>query len=415
MVEFRISNDTQAYDEYIRKHPYGDLLQTSGWAKVKEGDWTAKRIVMTENGVVRGTAQLLYRRLIGPYKLCYVSRGPVVDYRRLQDLDHMMACIRRMAKKDGAVVIKFDPKLERDAGQEVYHHLSAKGYRHAGFHLDMREIQPRFNMILPIDASEEEILQRYSETVRRQLKKLNPALYEVQEVGDDWSDFCRLMEETAKRDRIMVRDEAYFRRMTEIYRATDEASAAVIYLKTEEAIREAEKKKKNMLSEQKGVEKKINRTTDPEKRARMEESLENLKLRVAELEEEIRIFTEGGRTRIPLACSLVLQCGKHAYYLYGGSSDSFRKYDGVAALLDRNIKAAKEAGATRFDFGGVSGRTDWEEDERYGGLYLFKRAWGTDMVEYIGEFEWPVRKILNGLLNRAIAIRKKRLRKRTQE
>ena len=71
------------------------------------------------------------------------------------------------------------------------------------------------------------------------------------------------------------------------------------------------------------------------------------------------------------------------------------------------MECAKEKGATSYDFGGVTGKEDREDDEAPG-LYEFKKRWGTKKVEGIGEFDLVLKPFWYRLMEWALYLDKKR-------
>lgn len=57
------------------------------------------------------------------------------------------------------------------------------------------------------------------------------------------------------------------------------------------------------------------------------------------------------------------------------------------------IKRAMEKKLPLYDFGGISG--DFNPDSDNYGVYEFKRGFGGNVVEYIGEFDLVVDKLFN--------------------
>ena len=77
------------------------------------------------------------------------------------------------------------------------------------------------------------------------------------------------------------------------------------------------------------------------------------------------------------------------------------------------MEYAKSQGATQYDFGGVS--IDLDEDDPQHGLYQFKKVWGTELSEKVGEFDYVLKPIQYALFDKGIEVyrnTKKKLNKR---
>lgn len=86
-----------------------------------------------------------------------------------------------------------------------------------------------------------------------------------------------------------------------------------------------------------------------------------------------------------IAGTLAMITGAKAWYLYGASSNQYRNVMPNYLLQWTMIQWAKENGCSLYDFRGVSG--DLDENNPLYGLYRFKKGFGGEMVEFIGEWD----------------------------
>jgi lipid II:glycine glycyltransferase (peptidoglycan interpeptide bridge formation enzyme) len=91
-----------------------------------------------------------------------------------------------------------------------------------------------------------------------------------------------------------------------------------------------------------------------------------------------------------VAAGVTIVCGKIAWAIYGGMLREFSSLRAYYGLNWRRMLWAKSRGAEVFDFFGVP--MDLSEDAPLYGLYTFKKSFGGDLVEFIGEYEWPLRR-----------------------
>ncbi len=120
-------------------------------------------------------------------------------------------------------------------------------------------------------------------------------------------------------------------------------------------------------------------TRQPEYFSRMLENLgEHCRLYMA--------FHEG----TPIAGTLAIHYGDKVWYLYGASSNEHRNLMPNYLLQWRMIQWAVETRCRIYDFRGVSG--DLSEDNPLYGLYKFKKGFGGDFVEFVGEMDLVLNK-----------------------
>ena len=87
----------------------------------------------------------------------------------------------------------------------------------------------------------------------------------------------------------------------------------------------------------------------------------------------------------PIAGTLAIHYGDKVWYLYGASSNEHRNLMPNYLLQWRMIQWAVETGCRIYDFRGVSG--DLSEDNPLYGLYKFKKGFGGDFTEFVGEMD----------------------------
>ena len=97
-------------------------------------------------------------------------------------------------------------------------------------------------------------------------------------------------------------------------------------------------------------------------------------------------FSEGQ----PIAGTLAIHYGDKVWYLYGASSNEHRNLMPNYLLQWRMIQWAIETGCRVYDFRGVSG--DLSEDNPLYGLYKFKKGFGGDFTEFVGEMDLVINK-----------------------
>lgn len=107
----------------------------------------------------------------------------------------------------------------------------------------------------------------------------------------------------------------------------------------------------------------------------------------------------------PIAGIILITYGNKTWYLYGASSNSHRNLMPNYLLQWEGIKWAIEQKQDIYDFRGVSGVVD-ENHPQYG-LYRFKKGFGAEFTEFLGEIYIPFKPIMYRLYKVADKLRKK--------
>lgn len=150
-------NNTEYWDSLVLEAG-GHPLQLWGWGDLKEHHrWSAERLIVREGDTVLALAQLLTRKLPGPFPdLVYCPRGPIVleaDSAEIADLlaDH----VKRTHK---ALALSIEP-------DEMAFSLGSS-WRHAKNH-----ILPARTLILDLLQSEDELIGAMSKKHRQYIRK----------------------------------------------------------------------------------------------------------------------------------------------------------------------------------------------------------------------------------------------------
>ncbi|WP_274919394.1 lipid II:glycine glycyltransferase FemX [Streptomyces sp. WZ-12] len=93
-----------------------------------------------------------------------------------------------------------------------------------------------------------------------------------------------------------------------------------------------------------------------------------------------------------LAAATMLTVGEHAWYSYGASTSRKREVQPNNAIQWRMMSDAHALGASIYDFRGITDTL--EENNHLLGLLRFKVGTGGQAVEYLGEWDFPLNRIL---------------------
>ncbi|MDQ0831709.1 lipid II:glycine glycyltransferase (peptidoglycan interpeptide bridge formation enzyme) [Streptomyces achromogenes] len=104
-----------------------------------------------------------------------------------------------------------------------------------------------------------------------------------------------------------------------------------------------------------------------------------------------------------LAAATMLTVGEHVWYSYGASTGRRREVQPGNALQWRMMADAHELGAAVYDLRGITDTLD--ESHHLLGLLRFKVGTGGEAVEYLGEWDFPLNKLLHAALSLYLARR----------
>jgi lipid II:glycine glycyltransferase (peptidoglycan interpeptide bridge formation enzyme) len=91
-----------------------------------------------------------------------------------------------------------------------------------------------------------------------------------------------------------------------------------------------------------------------------------------------------------VAATTMVQVGKHAWYSYGASTTKKREVRGSNAIQWQMMRDARDAGAVVYDMRGITDTVS--ADDPHAGLLQFKLGTGGQAVEYLGEWDLPLKR-----------------------
>lgn len=122
MITGKSCEDAIVWDDTVHAM-HGHPLQLWGWGELKEShNWLAHRLLFTDDsGAVQGAAQVLVRRLPGPFKrLVYVPRGPIWQEGREQEVFEALTTYVRHHLP--GTVLSVEPDSSQVVLSDEWHH-----------------------------------------------------------------------------------------------------------------------------------------------------------------------------------------------------------------------------------------------------------------------------------------------------
>lgn len=371
VYEFKTDIEPEEFDSFTE-----GFTQNSNWARVKS-NWEAFRTGLYRDGSLVAAGLVLSRTLPMGYKLYYIPRGPIGEWKS-EDMKVYFEKLKEMAKKDKALFIKFDPMViyrkwffsdekPEEADDSVVAWLTDEvGAKHMGYTMAMNEtIQPRVTMGVDLTG---DFRKRYHRNTKRALKSAEKYGVQIEEVHRDsenleqaLDDFMKVIGATEETKGIALRNRDYFETMMKAY------PGSVLYIG-----------KVDLAAAEKQIQDAID-----QKKYKNDQELKKLNTDLGKIQ-EMRSFGED----LPVITGLLeIDSGNRAELLYMGNDRRYSMFGATQKAYDTSYARAKENGLEYADMSGVEGTLD-------DGLAKAKGAYGSQVRELIGEFDLPVSKSL---------------------
>ena len=345
--------------EFLRSRASASFLQTPAWGEVKS-EWRRESIGWYDGERLVGAALVLYRQLPKLRRsLAYLPEGPVIDWSS-EDLAAWLTPMTRHLSDQGAFGIRMGPPVVTrrwsaatvkqaiadgaprrlgdvppdvadETGTRVQEALRHHGWRPLAAEDGFSVGQPQFVFQIPLEGrTEDDVLKSMNQLWRRNIKKAAKSGVEVTQGGVD--------------------DLPEFHR---IYAETAQRDGftprPLSYFQKMFAVLQAE-------------------------------DTDRIRLYLAHHEGDL------------VAATTWVRVGAHAWYSYGASTTTKREVRGSNAVQWRMIQDAMAAGASVYDLRGITDTLD--ENDSHFGLIQFKVGTGGEAVEYAGEWDLPVSRVL---------------------
>ena len=398
MYRYQIGIPALEYDQFVKDHELANVLQSSAWEKVKS-DWNHERLGVYEGEKLLAVASILIKSLPLGYKMFYIPRGPILDYRDTEVLKFVLQSIKSYARSKKAIFVTFDPsiclsqhlvnqdKTEYPENLALVETLGQLGVKWSGQTAEMDDtIQPRIQAKIYKENFEEDKL---SKSTKQAIRTARNKGLEVQYGGLELLDsFSELMKKTEKRKDIHLRNEAYYKKLLDNFKDKSYITLATLDVS----------KRSQELEEQLAKNRALEETFTESTRTSKVEAQKKEKERLLEELTFLQEYMDAGQARVPLAATLTLEFGQTSVNLYAGMDEDFKRYKAPILTWYETARYAFERGMVWQNLGGVENALD-------GGLYRFKANFNPTIEEYLGEFTMPTHP-LYPLLRLALDFRK---------
>ncbi len=331
MLTVETITDRNIWNNSLRTLPYAHILQSWEWGEFKRDTtgWQPLRLVFKQGEGVVAMASVGIRQ-IGPLKVMYVSKGPVLDYGDTALTGEVFDYLQTLARKQFALWLKIDPDVvaalgvpgEPDdspdlTGQNIVTSLKKRGWR---FSAD--QVQFRNTIAIDLTQSEDDLLATMSQNTRRKVRLAEKKGVTIR-VGtvDDLPILYDLYRATGERDHFLIRPASYYQH---------------------------------------------------EWRYLMDAGLAHPL--IAEF---------GGK---PIAHVILFHFGRTCWYFYGASSNTERERMPNYLLQWEAMRWAKEQGYAVYDMWGAP--DEFTESDSMWGVYEFKRGFRGRVTRHIGAWDY---------------------------
>lgn len=207
MMEILTNPDPAEWNDAVHASPYGSILQSFEWGRVKSGTWQPLYVRFTDGGRPIGQALILKRRLPAtPFSILYAPRGPVLHEWTAKALHAVTAQICELARHHRALAFRCDPEIPESNVDAV------NALQSAGLSRSPENVQPRGTIILDLRPDTEAMMAGYHHKTRYNIRLAfkKGIVVEEKNSAEGVDLFYDLFRTTAERDGFMILSKSYF-------------------------------------------------------------------------------------------------------------------------------------------------------------------------------------------------------------
>ncbi len=393
--------DEEEFRTFSKSHPQESFMQTVELAHLKEEYGSKVHYVGVKNKKkILAATMMLEDKTILSKKMFYAPRGLLVDYHDKELLSFFTKELKHYIKQCGGFILTIDPNVvyrvrssdgdilpDEGKDQETIDHLLELGYHHHGFNLYLDALQARWAYRLPLDEDYETKKSKFSKSTRKNIESCKKKGLMVREgTVDDLNTMTTIFDLTSKRKDFFSRSLSYYQKMYHHMKELMTIYIAyldpVVYYEHTKALLDDEKSVHEELEE-----KLKNNPTSDKILKKLETSEALIHKYQAELEKAEQFKKDYPKGK-DIGCLLSLRSGNEYLTLSSGVLEEYKSFTPKYLMYEYHIQEAYKEKFKYCNFYGITG--DFNPQNKYYGIYEFKKGFNGNVIEYIGQFELPV-------------------------
>lgn len=416
------------FDEFAKKHKYRSYYQSVEYGRLMKIDEYEYHLLgfLNNNNELIGATMILFKKIFFNYKVAYAPYGFLLNYANNDIIEELTEKLKRLLLKQKFVYLKINPRIEcskrNKEGNIVAYNpeindimeiLQRNNYIHHGFNNYFEDMKPRWNAILKLSASNENLYNNLSKTIRNKISKAERLGVEVQEIDpnnkEDMSTFFQFIRR--KHDRSFK----YYQKLIKEFDSKAKIYMGVLntrkYLENSKEAYEIELNKNEEINMKLQEASRISTNIDKIITLKMESDkvLERAHQHLIDATKLYSKYEDG----IKISGMLVIETIDEADLIIEGFDKKYSEFDPNYLLRWELIKKWNLEGKKYFNMNGIVG--EFKETNKYSGLNESKLGYNADAVEYIGEFDYVINKTVYNIYERKNEKELKKMAKRANK
>ena len=392
------------FEQFALKHPQNSFLQSLDFAMFQRARGQQVELFgVRRDGELVAAGKLNYTTTRLGYTICECAKGPLMDYTDAGLVRAVVGLLRKRAVERKAAELRISPNLKyiaRDAdgaehpevedNRPLVAQLGGLGFQHQG--LDMNFVNVNWMFIKSLEGVQdaEELIMGTSYRTRKAIRKAEKnGVFLEQATLDTLDEFYGALSRAGDEKGFVYRERAYYE---QLLRTTSAEFTKLMMAKID--LPAYRKSITDRLAEESATAAELRREveeTGSKKKANRLKVVQDLVDSYERSLKDIERFPDSVGVATVAAIHFVCY-GDEVVCVIGGTVQDYIYFNGATSLYWGMMLHALEKGYPRYNFYGTFGISG-QDEEGHGG-YAFKKGFGGEVVQLVGDFVLPVRPVL---------------------
>lgn len=400
------------FTEFSKHHKYGNFYQTVNYARIMktEGyDYHLFGFVNHSNELI-GATMILYQKIFLNYKMAYAPFGFLMDYSNSDLVEEVTLRLKKILWKQRFIYLKINPNIhcsKRNSKGNILSYnpevndimeiMQSNGYVHTGFNNYFENEKPRWNAVLSFTSSNENLYKNLSKQTRNKINKARRLGVECyQGTQNDLNTFYEFIKR--KHNRSLKYYQSFlkeFGKNANIHLAKINTEKYVIQSQElyEQEVEKNEiynQKLQELSKLQKDIKHIINKKMESDK---------NISIYQNDVIKATKLFTKYPNGII-IGGLLSVRYEKSMSVIIEGFDKKYRDFNCNYLLKWELIQRLNKEEYHYLNLNGIVG--EFIEPNKYSGLNEMKLGFNANAIEYIGEFELVINKVIYNIYQKKL-------------
>jgi alanine adding enzyme len=399
-LEFAVLSDAD-FEGFALKHPQNSFLQSVDFARFQRARGQQVELFgVRRDGELVAAGKLNYTTTRLGYTVCDCAKAPLMDYSDPDLVRAVVGLLRKRAAERKAAELRISPNLKYIARDEdgaerpdvednrpLVAQLEGLGFRHQG--LDMNFVNVNWMFIKSLEGIQdaEELIMSTSYRTRKAIRKAEKnGVFLEQATLETLDDFYGALSRAGDEKGFVYREREYYE---QLLRTTSPEFTKLMMAKID--IPAYRKSITDRLAAESATADELRREveeTGSKKKANRLKVVQDLVDSYERSLKDIERFPDSVGVATVAAIHFVCY-GDEVVCVIGGTVQDYIYFNGATSLYWGMMLHALEKGYPRYNFYGTFGISG-QDQEGHGG-YAFKKGFGGEVVQLVGDFVMPVR------------------------